>query len=61
MIMVKTSSSSHYCGRNWHFDVSAEVATAPESLRQKDRNGLRLWKVDMTKVYPTEDVNLMFG
>jgi hypothetical protein len=33
------------CGRDWIFS-SAEGATAPETLRQKDRSTLQLWKAD---------------
>ncbi len=61
MINPETSTSSHHCGRDRHVDVGAEGATAPESLRQKDRNGLRLWKVDLAKANPTEDVNPTTG
>lgn len=61
MINSETSTSSHHCGRDRHRYVGAEGATAPESLRQKDRNGLRLWKEDLAKTNPTEDVNPMIG
>ena len=42
--------------------AGAEGATAPETLRQKDRKGDKLWKADARPAVPaerlTEDVNL---
>ena len=45
--LLRLKYSADHCGRDWFLNVeaSAEGATAPETLRQNDRSGMRLWKV----------------